>query len=101
MFLLIFISFFKRLIPVEDVNGITKVCDYRTHSWPASKGELGMVSGFGGPQPQMEDMSLGNMNMNMNSFVPPPVDYNPWNANMGFSIPPPAVNTNVSCRFVL
>lgn len=104
-------------IPVEDVISITKVCDYRTHSWPEPKREYGMGmmiggrGGYGGmpprhfPPPPQQQSQLHPAQQTHHQFpgIPPLVvpnqilspqqlqapDYNPWSSNLGFSVPPP------------
>lgn len=106
-------------IPVEDVISITKVCDYRTHSWPDPKGSfaLGMMMGGRGgvgyagmpnrhfPPPPQQQNQMHQVQQPHHQFpgipplvVPNPIlspqqlqapDYNPWSSNLGFSVPPP------------
>ncbi|ODN06434.1 Serine/threonine-protein phosphatase 1 regulatory subunit 10, partial [Orchesella cincta] len=81
-----------RPIPVEDVNGITKVCDYRTKQWPNPTG----FSGYGTGPPEIEEMQ---QNHSMNAY-PPTIapDYNPWNAsaNLGFNVNVPPGVPNIA-----
>ncbi|CAL8143729.1 unnamed protein product [Orchesella dallaii] len=79
-----------RPMPVEDVIGITKVCDYRTKKWPAPVGFMGYGS-HGSGHSEVEDIP---QNHSVHSYQPTPTpDYNPWNAsaNLGFNVNVPPV----------